>query len=219
MGKRNTNFKRLESELQGELALPQEPSTVDESIDLIDQPPSNQIFNEEDAEIFPSDPISETTQLMREAQTDISAAQNNSGEGMFTIPKQGSKVWTFFHAGETQRPVYFAYSLEPEGWKNSEGVQSNNNNPNRRFSGDASFAHYTKLNSGDASLTFQNLDFNVGTLVDHKEPRTTLENGTGSKYSLFGKNKIEKIQNDSFEYVKGDKETITIGRSFDRTKG
>lgn len=42
-------------------------------------------------------------------------------EGVFSVPKCGSRVWVFFHGGDIQKPVYFAYSLAPTDHQNFYG--------------------------------------------------------------------------------------------------
>lgn len=42
-------------------------------------------------------------------------------DGTFSIPKCGSRVWIFFHGGDIQKPVYFAYSLAPTDHQNFYG--------------------------------------------------------------------------------------------------
>jgi hypothetical protein len=42
-------------------------------------------------------------------------------QGTFSIPRCGSRVWIFFHGGDIQKPVYFAYSLVPTDHKNFYG--------------------------------------------------------------------------------------------------
>jgi hypothetical protein len=41
--------------------------------------------------------------------------------GVFSIPRCGSRVWVFFHGGDIQKPVYFAYSLAPTDHYNFYG--------------------------------------------------------------------------------------------------
>lgn len=41
--------------------------------------------------------------------------------GVFSVPRCGSRVWVFFHGGDIQKPVYFAYSLAPTDHQNFYG--------------------------------------------------------------------------------------------------
>jgi hypothetical protein len=41
--------------------------------------------------------------------------------GVFSVPRCGSRVWVFFHGGDIQKPVYFAYSLAPTDHYNFYG--------------------------------------------------------------------------------------------------
>jgi hypothetical protein len=42
-------------------------------------------------------------------------------DGVFSVPRCGSRVWVFFHGGDIQKPVYFAYSLAPTDHYNFYG--------------------------------------------------------------------------------------------------
>jgi len=150
---------------------------------------------------------------------------NNATKGMFSVPRVGSHVWTFFENGNLDHPVYMGYAFDKQDWNSVTNPQGSN--PSLHYPAGAEsmpdsepffFTGQTVFNSKAGSLEFIETDDFEKIKISHFSG-SFYEIGNHITAEVVAENKTTIINQEESHTVKGDRGIIVKGDNHEIYRG